>query len=237
MKPFLENRLFRTRLACRPLSRTAGRCLPAGILPAGILPAGLLLAGILLAGALLPLSLSAQTDADGPAGSAGPAESPGDDSANNLALPAQFRQVSLGMSFQEAGQALQEDPLFLYRGQPDVSLLAEENRSLIQCSGAGFISRASFQFREEILVAFSLELNRTRIDYFTMYSHLVSRYGEPEDLNPSRAVWSGGEVRLSLEKPGTVKYIDSAFYQSLIEGLEREKSQEELLREDFLDEF
>ncbi len=152
-------------------------------------------------------------------------------------LQSGFRQIRLGMSFDEAAEALKKDTLFLYRGEPDVSLLAEENRSLIQSEGAGFLSRATFQFDQEILVTFTLELNRSRIDYFTMYSHLRDRYGEPDDLDPSRAVWSGDAVRLSLERPASVKYMDQDFYRKLREDREREETQEEGLREDFLDEF
>ena len=41
------------------------------------------------------------------------------------ALPAGFRAVSLGMGLDQVKKALAADPLFVYRGDPDVSFLPQ----------------------------------------------------------------------------------------------------------------
>lgn len=154
-----------------------------------------------------------------------------------LPLPRSFRSLTLGMSFSEVEEVLKGDAFFLYRGKPDVSLLAEENNSLIRCAGTSFIQEATFQFKDEILVVFSLVLRRERMDYFTMYQHLTNRYGEPRDLDPSRAYWQTPEVRLVLEKPATLKYIDENFRSNRYQDLEAGVTQEELNRREFLELF
>ena len=51
------------------------------------------------------------------------------------ALPAGFRAISLGMGLDEVKKALAADPLFIYRGDPDVSFLPQTDQSLIECPG------------------------------------------------------------------------------------------------------
>jgi hypothetical protein len=66
---------------------------------------------------------------------------------------------------------------------------------------------------------------------------LSENYGEPDLFSPSRAVWESEAVRLSVEKPLTVKYVDRETFEGLVEAGEMERSQRELSREEFLEQF
>jgi len=152
-------------------------------------------------------------------------------------LPGGFRSILLGMGLDEVKEELKGDMYFNYRGDPDVSLLPEPNRTMIDTEGVVFVSRGYFQFYEEILYIINLELNTRQVDFYSMYTTLVEKYGEPGALDNTKAVWENEMVRLSLEKPLTVKYIKKDIFQEILTQRNREKSAGELTRDTFLNQF
>ena len=152
-------------------------------------------------------------------------------------LTGTYRTISLGMDIQTVKEQLLADSLFGYRGERDVSLLPTLNRTLIETAGFSFISRSWFQFYEEKLYIMSFYLDSEKVDYYSVYSSLVQKYGEPAFLDPRKAVWSDGRITLSIERPLTVKYIDSAVFASLLDRSGTEKAVSEMLREEFINEF
>jgi hypothetical protein len=151
--------------------------------------------------------------------------------------PGGFRDVELGMHIDTVKELLADDPFFDYRGEPDVSFLPEPQRSLIECPGNLFIHRAYFQFHEERLYSIIVELNQQKLDYYTMFTTLTGKYGESTSLDPSEAVWNFPQVRMSLEKPLTVKYVDKNVFHSLKESGKAEENLEAITREKFLENF
>ena len=100
--------------------------------------------------------------------------------------PAGFAEIEMGMGLERVKELLKGDSQFNFRGDPDVSLLASPNESLIETEGTSFIDRAYFQFHQGKLYTIILSLDPERIDHYTMYSTLVERYGEPSSLDPLR---------------------------------------------------
>ncbi len=180
----------------------------------------------LLLAALLSCSLFAQDAPDMPSES--PAAEP---------LPSSYRGVSLGMTLDEVKDALLADSIFGYRGDRDVSFIPGGDRQLIETAGVSFIRNAWFQFYDGKLYNMSFALDTSRLDYFSLFSSLSEKYGEPQELNPAAAVWLSNSVRLSLERPLTVKYIDSAVFASILETEYDSRANEEILRENFISDF
>ncbi|HEC61242.1 MAG TPA: hypothetical protein ENI27_03195, partial [bacterium] len=139
--------------------------------------------------------------------SAGPAAVP--------ALPKGFRTIELGLSMSMVKERLLADPLYAYRGDPDVSFLPAGEQSLIECNGNSYLKRAFFQFHEDRLYIIILSLEQEKIDYYTLYKTLIGKYGDADTLNPSAVVWSSAKVRFSLEKPLMVKYIDKVVFDTI----------------------
>ncbi len=167
-----------------------------------------------------------------PAKSTAPAEAPGEGS-----LPDAYRGISLGMEMDAVKDLLVADSIFGYRGERDVSLLPTMNRSLIETVGPSFIKRSWFQFHEEKLYVMTFNLDPDRVDYFSVYSTLVSKYGEPATLDPQKAVWDDGKVTLSLERPLTVRYVDQEVFKGLLAASGTEKAAYDVLREEFIRDF
>ena len=152
-------------------------------------------------------------------------------------LPRGFHGVEIGLDLSELKAALSAHPYLSFRGDPDVSLLAREEELLVQSEGLGFVLRGICQLYNQRVYLVSFQLDSQRIDYFTMYSTLTAKYGDPDLLSPDEAVWENAELRLSLERPLTIKYLDREVFAQIIESSKREESLMEMEREVFLEGF
>lgn len=152
-------------------------------------------------------------------------------------LPRGWKEIVVGMSLEEAKKILEGNPDFRYRGDPDVSMLLQPNTNLIETEGSYFIRRAALQFREGKLYSLALDLNTDRIDYFSVFTALSSKYGDPDRLDPTGAFWQNEAILLSLEKPLTVKYQDRQVLEQLRQASGVKGTIQELTREQFLRQF
>ncbi len=152
-------------------------------------------------------------------------------------VPDGFRELHLGMSLDAAKKALQADTYFDYKGDPDVSMLQRPDDNLIECAGFSYIRRAYFQFHDKLLYTITLVLNPSEIDFYTMYTTLVAKYGQPAFLNPQEVVWESAAYRLSLEHPLSVKYIDRTIFDALKAAGKMQESERAVSREEFLKQF
>jgi hypothetical protein len=148
-----------------------------------------------------------------------------------------YRTLSLGMDIEAAKEQLLADPIYGYRGERDVSLLPGENRSLIETSGSSFIRRAWLQFNDGKLYVMTFQLDPDKVDYYSIYSSLVRKYGEPTALDPQKAAWSAKDIALSLERPLTVKYLDMKTFTALVGASQAGQSAADIAREDFINDF
>jgi hypothetical protein len=182
--------------------------------------------GLALLSILQPLA--AQTAA------APAAATPASPIPGQASLPSDFRGIKLGMGMEEVQALLQKDPLFRYRGPEDVSLLPARNQSLVEAAGTSFVQRAFFQFQDGKLWVIILMLNPDKIDHFSVYSSLRAKYGEPGIMGPREARWEDKSVRISLERPLTLRYMDLPVLQGIQEGSAAKEGIEEIERQDFL---
>jgi hypothetical protein len=181
-----------------------------------------------------PSSAPAQR-AQGAASPAGAkAETSSSEGKKGPGLPKGFRDIELGMSIDEVESLLKKDALFDYRGPPDVSLLPSPNMSLIEVEGLSFVKRAFFQFYEGKLWVMVFFLNPDKIDHYSIYASLTAKYGEPGLIDPREARWEDSSLRLALERPLTLRYMDMAVFKKLNEGGEAREGVRELERQDFL---
>jgi hypothetical protein len=175
---------------------------------------------------LLLLPAFAQTAPDGKAA---------DDKAADL--PRQYRSLSLGMSLDELKDSLLKDGLFQFRGDRDVSFLPIREQSLVETTGMTFIKRAFFQLRDAKVFIMAFTLNTELIDHYSIFTQFVKKYGQPTYLDPSVSVWETDDTRVAIERPLTIKYIDRAVFNEIVNESGLIESGQVRLRQDFLDEF
>jgi|GEM_PF-1615011 len=152
-------------------------------------------------------------------------------------LPVGFRSISLGMGLDQVKKALAADPLFVYRGDPDVSFLPQTDQFLIECPGTTYLRRAYFQFADSRLFIMILVLDTQKLDHYSMFSALSTKYGPPASLSPQESVWQSETVRLSLERPLTVKYVDNKTFSAILAKGGAQKDLDQLSREKFIEQF
>jgi hypothetical protein len=153
------------------------------------------------------------------------------------ALPRSFRKISLGMGLEDLKKTLEQDGLFYFRGDRDVSFLPTREQSLIETTGFSFIRRAFFQLREGELFIMAFSLDPALIDHYSVFTDFVKKYGDPLSLDPGQAVWESDDTRIAIERPLTVKYIDKKIFAEIIAESAVKDSGEIFLREDFLNGF
>jgi hypothetical protein len=153
------------------------------------------------------------------------------------ALPRQFRELVLGMSLDDLKEALQNDGMFDFRGDRDVSYIPVREESLVETTGSTFIRRAFFQLRDGSLFIMAFTLNTEMMDHHSVFTDLTGKYGPPSYLDPKESVWETEETRIALERPLTVKYIDKQVFDDIINESTLIQSRRVLQRQEFLDEF
>lgn len=157
-------------------------------------------------------------------------------------LPNGYKGITLGMELDATKEALIQNPEFGYNGDRDVSLIPGDNQILIETDatkalGSIFLTQCWFQFYEKKLYIITINMNTDKMDYYTMFTTLCNKYGQPNALDPSKASWENDEVILILEKPLSLKYIDKKTYTNLLNYANVQASAEELTRQMFLEEF
>ena len=150
---------------------------------------------------------------------------------------AEFAGIRLGDDIGTVKKNLPGNPYFRYRGERDVSFLPRRPETVIDCAGSYQVKRGLFQFHQDRLYILTLNLDPEQVDYHSLFTGLSRKYGPPADLDPSGAVWESETLRLSLEKPLTVKYVDRGTFASIRAAGAAEKSVEDMSRARFLDLF
>lgn len=152
-------------------------------------------------------------------------------------LPTSFHEIGLGMSLDEVKERLKMDESFAYRGDRDVSLLQSKNRSVIESEGVYFIKRGSFQFYNEKLYTIIVQMNPENIDYYSIYSTLIEKYGEPGLVDQKKAVWENESIRLVLERPLSIKYIDATTFNEIVASRNKKTAVSDETRANFVNAF
>lgn len=146
-----------------------------------------------------------------------------------------YDTITLGMPYQTAYDAMVANAGIDYRGTPDVSMSPDREEKIVETRGGRYIKRGIFQFRDDKLFSITLELNPDQLDYYTLYTTFCARYGEAKRLSPQECVWEDRAVRLILEKPLSLKYIDVAVMDGLRQAAGIEESAQEKSRSAFID--
>lgn len=148
-----------------------------------------------------------------------------------------FAGIQIGMIYEEVDAQLQRAGLFNYRGQADVSFSPGRDRLILETAGIDYLQRGIFQFQDSVLFSITLFVNPSKMDHFTLLSRFTELYGEPASFSPQRIRWQNNNIRLSLERPLTVQYLDMQVFEERQEAGRADESRAQLSRDLFLDLF
>ena len=156
------------------------------------------------------------------------------------AFPLGYGGIRLGMTLDEVKERLKKNGEFGWRGERDVSLLPGENRVLIETDAkarqpSSFLDRCYFQFYNGRLYIMIITIDRERMDHYSVFSALCKKYGNPTSLSPEKSEWKSDVVTMSLERPLSIKYVDTKVFDELNAASLVPLSAAEMTRELFLD--
>lgn len=160
-------------------------------------------------------------------------------SAYATEIPKGYGGVELGMTFDQVKKALKDNLDFGYRGERDVSLLPGENRTLIETdtttyAGFSFLERCWFQFYDDKLYIITINIDREKMDHYSIFRTLCKKYGDPVSVSPEKSVWKNDSITMSLERPLTLKYVDQKTFDKLQKKSLVNPSGTEMTRDMFL---
>lgn len=145
-----------------------------------------------------------------------------------------FDSILLKMDYQTVLSKLEEGTNFIYSNQGPTWI--DEN-PVIAANGKGYISKGYFHFYESKLYSITIELNNSKIDYYTIFMTLQKKYGKYSAFSPLIVSWESDETILTLERPLLVRYIDKEIHDQLLEASKIKTSKAEKNRESFLEQF
>lgn len=155
-------------------------------------------------------------------------------------LPKGFKNIKFGMTIEQVKAELKKDKSYGFRGDRDVSLLPGENRILIETDTSktapySILDRCMFQFYEDRLYTIIINMKRSKMDHYSIYTKLTEKYGDPDSLNPEKSEWKDQGTIMSLERPLTLKYTDRTVFEELQSKAMVRKTAEEESKQEFLD--
>jgi hypothetical protein len=157
-------------------------------------------------------------------------------------LPKAYHKYTLGMDAAALVDTLKADTAeFMYQ-EPDITLsqkgkIYEGSNESVEVAGRDFVSKAVFQLYDGALSVITLTLNTTLIDYYSVYQTWVKKYGQPQSLSPREAVWQDAAVRISLERPLTLKYIDLKAAGAIAQAAKTRANAIVTMQQQFLNQF
>ena len=124
-------------------------------------------------------------------------------------LPRGYMNVQLGMNSEQTKSELKRNSAFGYKGERDVSLTPDQNTVIIQTDtykklGSDFLTQCYFQFHDDILYSITINVNTEKMDYYSVFTTLTEKYGEPDFLNPQQTKWQDEKKLLFFAKPLTI---------------------------------
>ena len=159
--------------------------------------------------------------------------------SSKSALSNGYKEIKLGMSMDQVKKKIKYSAEFApehieavqTRMQPDAKTLTAEGVNPIN----GLIKIGYFFFDDDDkLSAITIKINESKISYYSILKRFTEKYGNPNEFEPSRAIWSDDETRIILEKPCELKY------QSIDYNSDEKKNTDILynkLRDKFIDEL
>ncbi|MBN1524200.1 MAG: hypothetical protein JW904_06960 [Spirochaetales bacterium] len=147
-----------------------------------------------------------------------------------------FRSYQIGMGIDQAKELLAKDPLFNHK-DPDVYFLPAKEQTLIESEGKGYVKRIFLQFVDKQLFSVIIDMNENKVDYYSLFTTFQGKYGTFDKFTPDFVYWEKKNIRLTLEKPLTVKYLDLQKFNEKKQEKRADIVDEDASLKEFLDQF
>lgn len=129
-----------------------------------------------------------------------------------------YRGVLLGMSLKKVREILKKDRLLEIDIRTDFGDLDEEPYHVLRARNVPYIKSVYYQFGttqsvKRKLFAIIIHFNKRYNSFHMLYNKMKKKYGEAKLLTPRMAIWENTKVKIMINSPSTVKFIDLKLYK------------------------
>ena len=122
-----------------------------------------------------------------------------------------FKDIQLGSTRDDVINAILSDntmilPKKYMTGSVDIA--AEESATFLALEENKFYKSGYFIFKNDSLYSITIHFPPNQVDFLELLSALNSKYSKGAFLDANTVAWQNGNMRMILERPSIVKYIN-----------------------------
>ena len=122
-----------------------------------------------------------------------------------------FKDIQLGSTRDDVINAILSDntmilPKKYMTGSVDIA--AEESATFLALEENKFYKSGYFIFKNDSLYSITIHFQLNQVDFLELLSALNSKYSKGAFLDANTVAWQNGNMRMILERPSIVKYIN-----------------------------
>lgn len=122
-----------------------------------------------------------------------------------------FKDIQLGSTRYDVINAILSDntmilPKKYMTGSVDIA--AEESATFLALEENKFYKSGYFIFKNDSLYSITIHFQPNQVDFLELLSALNSKYSKGAFLDANTVAWQNGNMRMILERPSIVKYIN-----------------------------
>ena len=139
-----------------------------------------------------------------------------------------FKDIRLGATRKDTINAILRDgtmilPRKYMTGSVDIT--AEESATFLALEENKFYRSGYFIFKSDSLYSITIYFQPNQVDFLELLSALNSKYSKGAFLDANTVAWQNGNMRIILERPSIVKYINMNNITTTSETRIREKEE------------
>lgn len=139
-----------------------------------------------------------------------------------------FKDIRLGATREDTINAILSDgtmilPRKYMTGSVDIT--AEESATFLALEENKFYRSGYFIFKNDSLYSITIYFQPNQVDFLELLSALNSKYSKGAFLDANTVAWQNGNMRIILERPSIVKYINMNNITTTSETRIREKEE------------
>ncbi|MEI0525044.1 hypothetical protein R4K54_03865 [Brachyspira murdochii] len=139
-----------------------------------------------------------------------------------------FKNIKLGATREDTINAILGDNTMTLPKQymtGTVDLSAEESADFLALEENKFYKSGYFVFKDDSLYSITINFQPNQVDFLEILSALNAKYTKGSFLDANTVAWQNGDIRIILERPSVVKYLNMSDITSTSDTRIKEKEE------------
>ena len=122
-----------------------------------------------------------------------------------------FKDIQLGSTRDDVISSILSDSTMILPRKymtGSVDITAEESETFLALEENKFYKSGYFIFKDDSLYSITIYFQPNQVDFLELLSALNSKYDKGNFLDANTVAWQNGNMRMILERPSVIKYIN-----------------------------